>query len=104
MALVGLLPNGGLSILWLFHKVRLSKRKETHLEREHLLFHSKVKPLELHHHTLWPKSGITPVATPLWVKCEGEVHTPKSGKLESYGTPENLELDCRGQISSHLNS
>jgi hypothetical protein len=35
-------------------------------------------------------------------KCEGEAHTPKSGKLESYETPENLELDCKGQISSHL--
>jgi hypothetical protein len=42
------------------------------------------------------------VATPLWAKCEGEAHTPKSGKLESYGTPENLELNCRGQISFHL--
>jgi hypothetical protein len=42
------------------------------------------------------------VTTALWVKCEGEAHTPKSGKLESYGTPKNLELDCRGQISSHL--
>jgi hypothetical protein len=37
------------------------------------------------------------VATPLWAKCEGEAHTPKSGKLESYGTTENSELDCRGQ-------
>jgi hypothetical protein len=43
------------------------------------------------------------VATPLWAKCEGEAHTPKNGKLESSGTPENSELNCRGQISSHLN-
>jgi hypothetical protein len=42
------------------------------------------------------------VATPLWAKCEGEAHTPKSGKLEFSGTPENSELDCRGQISLHL--
>ncbi len=42
------------------------------------------------------------VATPLWTKCEGEAHTPKSGKLESFGTPENSELDCKGQISSNL--
>jgi hypothetical protein len=42
------------------------------------------------------------VATPLWAKCEGEAHTPKSGKLESSGTPENSEHKCRGQISSHL--
>jgi uncharacterized protein YgiB involved in biofilm formation len=33
------------------------------------------------------------VATPLWAKCEGEAHTPKSGKLESSGTPKNSELD-----------
>ncbi len=42
------------------------------------------------------------VATPLWAKCKGEAHTPKSGKLESHGTPENSKLDCRGQISSNL--
>jgi hypothetical protein len=41
------------------------------------------------------------VATPLWAKCEGEAHTPKSGNLESFGTPENSEDDLRGQISSH---
>jgi hypothetical protein len=41
------------------------------------------------------------VATPLWDKCEGEAHTPKSGKLESFGTPENSEFEFRGQISSH---
>jgi hypothetical protein len=42
------------------------------------------------------------VATPLWAKCEGEAHTPKSGKLESSGTPENSECEFRCQISSHL--
>jgi hypothetical protein len=39
------------------------------------------------------------VATPLWVKCEDETHTPKSGNLESSGTPKNLELDCRGHLA-----
>ncbi len=43
------------------------------------------------------------VATPLWAKCEGKAHIPKNGKLESFGTLENSELDCRGQISLHLN-
>jgi hypothetical protein len=43
MALTSLLPNGGLSILWLLRKARLSKRKETHPKREHPLLHSKVK-------------------------------------------------------------
>jgi hypothetical protein len=47
----------------------------------------------------WPRAL---VATPLWAKCEGEAHTPKSGKLESHMTPKNSELDYRGQISSHL--
>jgi hypothetical protein len=42
------------------------------------------------------------VATPLWAKCEGEAHTPKSGKLQSSGTPENSELDLKGQISLHF--
>ncbi len=35
-------------------------------------------------------------------KCENATHTPESGKMESSGTPEILELDLRGQISSHL--
>jgi len=41
------------------------------------------------------------VATPLWAKCEDETHTPKSGDLESSGTPEKSELDFRGQNTSH---
>jgi hypothetical protein len=41
------------------------------------------------------------VATPLWGKCEDEIHTPKSGNLESSKTPKNSELDCRGQKTLH---
>jgi hypothetical protein len=41
------------------------------------------------------------VATPLWAKCEGEAHIPKSGKLEYSETPKNSEFDCRGQNTSH---
>jgi hypothetical protein len=33
-------------------------------------------------------------------KCENATHTPKSGKMESFGTPKNSEDDLRGQISS----
>jgi hypothetical protein len=40
------------------------------------------------------------VATPLWGKCEDEIHTPKSGNLESSGTPATSELDCRNQNTS----
>ncbi len=36
------------------------------------------------------------VVTPLWAKCEGEAHTPKSGNLESSGTPEKSELELKG--------
>ncbi len=43
----------------------------------------------------------TIVATPLWAKCEGEAHTPKSGTLESSGTPENSELELKGQNTLH---
>jgi hypothetical protein len=41
------------------------------------------------------------VATPLWVKCEDETHTLKSGHLESSGIPKNSEHDFRGQNTSH---
>jgi hypothetical protein len=55
-----------------------------------------LKPIPFRCHVL---NGVT---TPLWAKCEGEAHTPKSGKLESSGTLENSERDCRGQISLNL--
>jgi hypothetical protein len=42
-----------------------------------------------------------PIATtPLWAKWENATPIPKSGKMESSGTPENSEDDMRGQISS----
>jgi len=34
-------------------------------------------------------------------KCENATHTPKSGKMKSFETLENLELDLKGQISLH---
>jgi hypothetical protein len=40
------------------------------------------------------------VATPLWGKCEDETRTPKSGNLESSGTPETPKLDFRSQNTS----
>jgi hypothetical protein len=46
-------------------------------------------------------SIILDVTTPLWVKCEDEIHTPKSGNLESSEIPENSELDCKSQNTSH---
>ncbi len=39
---------------------------------------------------------------PTLAKCEDEIHTPKVGDLESFGTPENSELDYRGQNISYL--
>jgi hypothetical protein len=41
------------------------------------------------------------IVTPLWTKCEGEAHTPKSGNLESSGTPKNSKLELKGQNTSH---
>jgi len=41
------------------------------------------------------------VATLLWVKWEDETPTPKVGDVESSGTSECLELDRRGQNTSH---
>jgi hypothetical protein len=38
---------------------------------------------------------------PTLAKCEDETHTPKVEDLESFGTPENSKLDCRGQNTSH---
>jgi hypothetical protein len=34
---------------------------------------------------------------PTLAKCEDETHTPKVGDLESFGTPECLEFDNKGQ-------
>jgi len=45
--------------------------------------------------------GAYVVTTPLWAKCEDETHTPESGDLESSGTPENSEFNCRGQNTLH---
>jgi hypothetical protein len=54
-------------------------------------------------------SGFTPglgsasiCRNPTLAKCEDETHTLKVGDLESSGTPENSELDCRGQNTLHL--
>jgi len=41
------------------------------------------------------------VATPLWVKWEDETPTPKVEDLESFGTPECLKFDSRGQNTLH---
>ncbi len=34
-------------------------------------------------------------------KCENVTHTPESGKMESFGTPENSELEFKGQTTSN---
>jgi hypothetical protein len=38
---------------------------------------------------------------PTLAMCEDETHTPKVGDSESFGTPELLELDSRGQNTLH---
>jgi hypothetical protein len=37
---------------------------------------------------------------PTLKECEDDTHTPEMGTWESSGTPENSELDCRGQNTS----
>jgi hypothetical protein len=67
---------------------KLNKTKNsTHFNTTHNMYTLKFRKLD--------------VATPLWAKCEGEAHTPKSGNLESSGTPENSELELKGQNTSH---
>jgi hypothetical protein len=34
---------------------------------------------------------------PTLKECEDDTHTPEMGTWESFGTPKNLELDCRSQ-------
>jgi len=41
------------------------------------------------------------VTTPLRGKCEVATHTPENGTWESSGTPENSELNYRGQNTLH---
>jgi hypothetical protein len=53
------------------------------------------------YHKMHVKEEKEIIATPLWDKCEGESHTPKSENLESFETPKNSELEFRGQNTSH---
>jgi hypothetical protein len=47
------------------------------------------------------KWASSPVATPFLEECEDDTHTPQMGTWESRRTPKTLELDCRGQNTSH---
>jgi hypothetical protein len=53
--------------------------------------------------TYWIIRGLANqfVATPLWGKCEVATHTLENGTWESFRTPENSELNSRGQNTSH---
>jgi hypothetical protein len=52
--------------------------------------------LEMHPSGRNETPNVVIVATPLWAKCEDETHIPKSGNLESSGTPAISELNNRG--------
>ncbi len=52
-------------------------------------------------YVLHPISSNSYMSHPTLAKCEDETHTPKVGDLESSGTPEILQLDSRGQNTSH---
>jgi hypothetical protein len=43
---------------------------------------------------------LTNCRNPTLKECEYVIHTPEMGSWESFGTPENSELDCRGQTTS----
>ncbi len=62
------------------------------------LSHILPSPKDTHKEVSGSHSNIViyPVATPLWAKCEGEAYTPKSGNLESPGTPKGLEFELKG--------
>jgi hypothetical protein len=76
---------------------------------EHIIFEGLFELFLLHllllclllHFVMWKTfiQNFTSVA--LWDKCEDETHTPKSGKLESSGTPDNSKLEFKGQNTSH---
>jgi hypothetical protein len=44
-------------------------------------------------------SFVTQCRNPTLKECEDDIHTPEMGTWESSRTPENLELDFRGQNS-----
>jgi len=68
------------------------RKSITFSNQQEQLGYQNIVSTNLHQYYVW-KLG---VATPLWVRCEDETHTPKSGNLESSGTLENSELDYRG--------
>ncbi len=45
----------------------------------------------------FPRKNIFGVATPLLEECEDDTHIPEMGIWDSFGTPETLEFDYRGQ-------
>ncbi len=50
---------------------------------------------------IWSYLNKYSVATPLLEECEDDTHTPKMGTWESRRTLKTLELNCRGQNTSH---
>ncbi len=44
-----------------------------------------------------PKIQNSCCRNPTLKDCEDDTHAPEMGTWESFGTLENLELDCRGQ-------
>jgi hypothetical protein len=57
--------------------------------------------LPCHHYICGYLETETSCRNPTLAKCEDETHTPKVGDLESFGTLENSELDCRDQNTLH---
>jgi hypothetical protein len=41
--------------------------------------------------------SLTICRNPTLKECEDDIHTPEMGTWESFGTPKNSKLDCKGQ-------
>jgi len=85
---------------WLNVKAGLTKSEPTSLAEvlKQLIFNNPLVTNAADHPLR--VSGLNEVSQPHFgAKCEKATHTPKDGKMESSGTPENSEDDLRGQIS-----
>jgi hypothetical protein len=45
----------------------------------------------------WTTSKVHTCRNPILKECEDDIHTPEMGTWESFGTPKNSKLGCRGQ-------
>jgi len=66
-----------------------------------MISNGKLGDVSLDKSTMTSQFYDTHVATPLWPSVGVKPNTLKVGDLESFGTPNCLEFDSRGQNTSH---